>query len=113
MRLNKSIDNLISNFRASNTHKNHHKQTLIMKVLIADQFSPAGMEEMKTCGMDVHYDSSLNGAALVAKLAEVQPEVLVVRSTKVQQDAIDATTNLQLVVRAGAGYDTIDFNYCS
>ena len=84
-----------------------------MKVLIADQFSPAGMEEMKASGMDVTYDSSLNGPALAAKLAEVQPEVLVVRSTKVQQDAIDATSNLQLVVRAGAGYDTIDFNYCS
>lgn len=84
-----------------------------MKVLIADQFSPAGMEEMKASGMEVTYDSALNGPALAAKLAEVQPEVLVVRSTKVQQDAIDATSNLQLVVRAGAGYDTIDFNYCS
>ena len=84
-----------------------------MKVLVADQFSPAGMEEMKSAGIDVHYDAALAGDALGAKLAEVQPEVLVVRSTKVQQAQIDASTSLQLVVRAGAGYDTIDFNYCS
>lgn len=84
-----------------------------MKVLIADQFSPAGMEEMKANGIEVHFDAKLNGEALTAKLVEVQPEVLVVRSTKVQVEQIDATTNLQLVVRAGAGYDTIDFNYCS
>lgn len=84
-----------------------------MKVLIADQFSPAGMEEMKACGIEVHYDAKLNGESLTAKLAEVQPEVLVVRSTKVQVEQIDATSNLQLIMRAGAGYDTIDFNYCS
>jgi len=41
-----------------------------MKVLIADVFSPVGMEEMKSSGMDVHYDSALQGPALVAKLAE-------------------------------------------
>lgn len=28
-------------------------------------------------------------------------------------EVVDSTANLQLVVRAGAGYDTIDFNYCS
>lgn len=84
-----------------------------MKVLVADQFSPAGMEDMKNSGIDVTYDAGLAGDALAAKLAEVQPDVLVVRSTKVPAAVVDATNNLQLVVRAGAGYDTIDFNYCS
>ena len=84
-----------------------------MKVLVADQFSPAGMEEMKDSGIEVHYDAALQGDALAAKLAEVGPEVLVVRSTKVPSAVVDATNNLQLIVRAGAGYDTIDFNYCS
>jgi len=84
-----------------------------MKVLVADQFSPAGMEEMKEAGIDVIYDASLAGPTLVAKLAELNPDVLVVRSTKVPAETVDATNNLQLVVRAGAGYDTIDFNYCS
>ena len=65
-----------------------------MKVLVADQFSPAGMEEMKSAGMDVHYDAGLAGDALAAKLAEVQPEVLVVRSTKVPAAVVDAASSL-------------------
>ena len=71
------------------------------------------MEEMKSSGIDVTYDAGPAGDALAAKLAEVQPEVLVVRSTKVPAQVVDATNNLQLIVRAGAGYDTIDFKYCS
>lgn len=71
------------------------------------------MEEMKSSGIDVTYDAGLAGDALAAKLAEVQPDVLVVRSTKVPAEVIDATNSVQLIVRAGAGYDTIDFNYCS
>lgn len=46
-------------------------------------------------------------------LAEENPEVLVVRSTKVPAGTIDQGKNLQLVVRAGAGYDTIDVSHCS
>jgi len=68
---------------------------------------------MKSSGIDVTYDAGLSGDALAAKLAEVQPDVLVVRSTKVPAEVIDATNSVQLIVRAGAGYDTIDFNYCS
>lgn len=68
---------------------------------------------MTASGIEVTYDAALQGDALAAKLAELQPEVLVVRSTKVPAQIVDASNNLQLVVRAGAGYDTIDFAYCS
>ena len=56
---------------------------------------------------------SLNGDSLTKALAEIQPNVLVVRSTKVQKEQIDADPKLQLVIRAGAGYDTIDVIHCS
>jgi D-3-phosphoglycerate dehydrogenase len=36
------------------------------------------------------------------------PQVLIVRSTRVTAAALDASTHLGLIVRAGAGYDTID-----
>lgn len=64
--------------------------------------------------MQVEYDKSLNGDSLVSALNELKPEVLVVRSTKVPAPAVDAASpNLSLVLRAGAGYDTIDWRYCS
>ena len=84
-----------------------------MKVLIADAFSPVAIMEMQGAGMEVTFNKDLNGETLTKAMAELNPEILVVRSTKVQVDQIDASSKLQLVVRAGAGTDTIDVAHCS
>jgi D-3-phosphoglycerate dehydrogenase len=84
-----------------------------MKVLVADLFSPDGLKDMEASGIDVKYDHSLNGESLSKAMAEFQPNALVVRSTKVTAENVNADPKLQLVVRAGAGYDTIDVNYCA
>ena len=84
-----------------------------MKVLIADLFSPSAIDEMKKAGIEVAYNDKLSGESLTAELAKFQPNVLVVRSTKVVVADIDASAKLQLVVRAGAGTDTIDVKYCA
>jgi hypothetical protein len=54
-----------------------------MRVLIADLFSPAAIEDMKKAGMEIVYNDKLNGDTLTAELTKFQPNVLVVRSTKV------------------------------
>ena len=84
-----------------------------MKVLVADQFSEEGIKEMEKLGMQVKYDAGLNGESLTKALGEYQPAVLVVRSTKVTAADVTADPKLQLVVRAGAGYDTIDVAFCA
>ena len=84
-----------------------------MKVLIADLFSEDGIKELQAKGMEVHYDAGLNGDSLTKSLVEFQPSILVVRSTKVTKENIDANAKLQMVVRAGAGYDTIDVAHCA
>ena len=53
------------------------------------------------------YQPDLKDAALAEALASTKADVLVVRSTKVTDAILEAGT-LSLVVRAGAGYDTID-----
>ena len=78
-----------------------------MHVLIADSFEQSGIEALNALGIDVTVDPQLSGAALVDAVATLQPEVLVVRSTKVPEDVLAAGA-LALVVRAGAGYNTID-----
>lgn len=84
------------------------------RVLIADQFSADGMTELSLAGgIEVKYDAGLNGDSLTKALAEFQPQVLVVRSTKVTAADVNADPKLQLVVRAGAGYDTIDVAHCA
>ena len=59
-------------------------------------------------GHTVVADSSLKGDSLTDALTEHDPEVLVVRSTKVTASDLDAARSLELIVRAGAGVDTID-----
>jgi D-3-phosphoglycerate dehydrogenase len=78
-----------------------------MKVLIADQFEQSGIDGLKGAGCQVVYEPALKDEALSAALAETRAEVLVVRSTKVTAAMMDAGA-LALIVRAGAGYNTID-----
>jgi D-3-phosphoglycerate dehydrogenase len=78
-----------------------------MKVLIADKFEQHGMDALQALGVEVLYQPDLKDATLAEALAATKADVLVVRSTKVT-DAILDVSELSLVVRAGAGYDTID-----
>jgi D-3-phosphoglycerate dehydrogenase len=84
-----------------------------MKVLVADKFEASGLEGLKALGCEVLYDPKLEGDALGERLRESRPEVLVVRSTKVTASEIEKATNLSLIVRAGAGVNTIDLKAAS
>ncbi|OMJ85798.1 hypothetical protein SteCoe_12790 [Stentor coeruleus] len=79
-----------------------------MKVLVADLFSQAALEEMSNSGIQVIYNHALNGDSLKAVLQSEAPEVLVVRSTKVTGDMIASSPSLEFIIRAGAGVDNID-----
>lgn len=79
-----------------------------MKILIADKFEAGGIEQLKGAGFSVVSRPDTSADDMAALLAEVDPEVLVVRSTKVRASAFEAARRLSLVVRAGAGYDNID-----
>jgi len=83
-----------------------------MKVLIADRFEQEGLDALRALGLDVTYQPDLKEAALAEALARTGADILVVRSTKVSDAILDAG-ELSLVVRAGAGYDTIDVKSAS
>ena len=78
-----------------------------MRVLIADSFERSGIDALTAAGMEIAVDPALSGASLAQAVAAQRPDVLVVRSTKVPEDVL-AAGPLKLVVRAGAGYNTID-----
>ncbi len=78
-----------------------------MHVLIADKFEQSGQDGLKAAGCEVTYQPGLKEDALAEAVGRLRPDVLVVRSTKVTE-AILAAGALKLVVRAGAGYNTID-----
>src|SRR5688572_10067615 len=78
-----------------------------MKVLIADKFEQSGRDGLQAIGCDVSFQPDLKDEALVNAIAETTPDVLVVRGTKVTEPML-AAGPIKLVVRAGAGYNTID-----
>ena len=78
-----------------------------MHVLLADKFPAGGIATLKEMGCKVTSDPQLKEDALAEALRQHQPDVLVVRSTKVTAPMLKGGS-LALVVRAGAGYNTID-----
>jgi D-3-phosphoglycerate dehydrogenase len=78
-----------------------------MRVLVADKFEQSGRDGLQQIGCEVSYQPDLKDDALVAAIRTEMPDVLVVRGTKVTEPMLDAGP-VKLVVRAGAGYNTID-----
>lgn len=83
-----------------------------MKVLIADKFEASGIQGLEALGCEVINDPSLKDETLIDAIRNSEADVLVVRSTKVNE-AMLAAGKLSLVVRAGAGYNTIDVKAAS
>lgn len=77
-----------------------------MKILIADKFPEDAVAHLEGRGHDVTTEPNLQGDDLTAALAGVQ--ILIVRSTKVTADVLTGGTDLALIIRAGAGTNTID-----
>lgn len=79
------------------------------KVLIPTKLDVFAGKMLKENGYDVVQDHEKSLPELAAENQDT--EVLIVRSEKVTQEIIDALPKLRLVVRAGAGYNTIDIKY--
>ena len=87
-----------------------------MKVIIATEkpFAAAAVE-----GIKKEMDNAGNEVVLLEKYAAKtdlldavkDADAMIVRSDKIDKEVIDAATQLKIVVRAGAGYDSIDTTY--
>ena len=77
-----------------------------MRILLADAFEQSGLDALAQSGFEIDYRPQLQSADLAAAVAET--DVLVVRSTRVEADVFAEPGPLSLVIRAGAGTNTID-----
>ncbi|HZU85699.1 MAG TPA: D-3-phosphoglycerate dehydrogenase, partial [Polyangiaceae bacterium] len=79
-----------------------------MRVLVADELPEPYLSELRALGLDVAYAPAATADELASGGALGGADVLVVRSTRVTRAAIERGDRLALVVRSGAGVDTID-----
>ncbi len=77
-----------------------------MKILFADALDEGRLERLREDGHECIVAPELTADTLPDQVGDA--DALVVRSTKVTKDTIDAATNLGLIVRAGAGTDNVD-----
>ena len=87
-----------------------------MKVLVATE-KPFAVEAVE--GIRKEIENVGNELVLLEKYTETSQlleavkdvDALIVRSDKLTKEILDAAVNLKIVVRAGAGYDSIDTDY--
>ena len=77
-----------------------------VQVLIADKFPDLYINQLKEMELDVIYSPKLGENDLPE--ADKEVDILVVRSTNVTAATINASKNLNLIIRAGAGVNNIN-----
>lgn len=77
-----------------------------MRILVADSLESSAVAALEAAGHTCSINPDLTGETLPEHIGD--SEALIVRSTKVTADTIAAGKALALVVRAGAGTNTID-----
>ena len=82
-----------------------------MRVLVADEFPKVHLESLRGLGLTVDFRPGLKGDALAE--AAKDASILVVRSTEVPAKVFEVAKGLSLVIRAGAGVNTIDVKAAS
>jgi D-3-phosphoglycerate dehydrogenase len=78
----------------------------VMRILFADAVDPSTVETLAGRGHNCSVAPSLTSQELPKRIGGF--EALVVRSTRVEADTILAGEDLELIIRAGAGTNTID-----
>lgn len=82
-----------------------------MKVLVADKIAENTITSLKELGCEPVVNPKLSAEDLPDAIGD--SEILIVRSTKVTKETIESASALKLIIRAGAGVNTIDVDTAS
>jgi D-3-phosphoglycerate dehydrogenase len=82
-----------------------------MRVLVADEFPKVHLDALRGLGLSVDFRPGLKGDTLAEAARDAT--ILVVRGTEVPAKVFEVAKGLSLVIRAGAGVNTIDVKAAS
>ena len=77
-----------------------------MKILIADKFQKAYLPQLMALGHEVVMKPDIKAEELPGQIKGY--EIIIVRSKKVSAETINVSDALKMIIRAGAGVNTID-----
>ena len=86
---------------------------LASRVLVIDQFGQHGMDGLRAAGCDAIFNQLLSSATLELAVRDLEPDILVTRTTKVTEAVLNANVRLGLVICTGASTDHVDIEAAS
>lgn len=86
---------------------------LASRVLVVDQFGAHGIDGLRAVGCDAIHNTLLTSETLELAVADIAPDILVVRSMRVTAAILNASERLGLVICTGSNPDNIDVDAAS
>jgi len=82
------------------------------KILLPQEIMEEGAKYLTDHGHTLIWGRGFETADVLADMKEYQPDAMIVRITKITREVIEANPNLKVIVRHGAGFDTLDLQAC-
>lgn len=86
---------------------------LASRVLVLDQFGKHGMDALRSAGCDAIFNPLLNSATIERAINDLEPDILVTRTTQISAAVLNASERIGLVICTGATTDPVDIEAAS
>lgn len=82
------------------------------KILLPQEIMQEGRELLEKAGHELIKGRGFETEDVLEDMKAYQPDAMIVRITPITREVIEANPNLKVLVRHGAGFDTVDLKAC-
>ena len=82
------------------------------KILLPQEIMSEGRQLLEDAGHTIIMGRGFETEDVLADMKEHQPDAMIVRITHITREVIESNPNLKVIVRHGAGFDTVDLKAC-
>ena len=82
------------------------------KILLPQEIMAEGRKLLEDAGHELIMGRGFETEDVLEDMKKYQPDAMIVRITPITREVIEANPNLKVIVRHGAGFDTVDLKAC-
>ena len=82
------------------------------KILLPQEIMSEGRKLLEDAGHELIMGRGFETEDVLEDMKKYQPDAMIVRITPITREVIEANPNLKVIVRHGAGFDTVDLKAC-